>query len=56
MSYSKELNQQNKDSGRQGDHLIRNRKLLIKDLDQNQKISEAQGCQAMNVIAFIGHL
>lgn len=34
------------DSGRQGNHLLRNRALLIKELDQKQKISEAQGCQA----------
>lgn len=46
MSYSKELNQRNMDSGRQGNHLLRNRALLIKELDQKQKISEAQGCQA----------
>lgn len=44
------------DSGRQGDHLLRNRTLLIKELDQKQKNSEAQGCQALKVVTFIGHL
>lgn len=44
------------DNGRQGDHLLRNRTLLIKEFDQNQEISEAQWCQALDVITFIGHL